>query len=50
MFQVKEQDKTPEGELSKVEKSNLPDKEFNVMMRKMCNKLGRRMDEQCEKF
>ena len=31
MFQTKEQDKTSEEELSKVEISNLPDKEFKVM-------------------
>ena len=28
MFQTKKQDKTPEGELSEVEISSLPDKEF----------------------
>ena len=32
MVQMKEQDKTPEEELSKVEKSNLSDKEFKVMI------------------
>ena len=30
MFQTKEQDKTPEEELSKVELGNLPNKEFKV--------------------
>ena len=47
---MKEQDKTPEGELSRVEKSNLPDKEFNVMTIKMCNKLRRRMDDRSKKL
>ena len=48
-FQMKEQDKTPE-ELSEVVKSNLPDKEFKVMIIKMLNELRRRMDEHSEKF
>ena len=50
MFQMKEQDKIPETELSEVEISNLPDKEFKAMIIKMLNKLGRRMDEHSEKF
>ena len=50
MFQRKEQDKTPEGELSKVETGNLPEKEFRVMIVKMIKELGRRMDEQSEKL
>ena len=43
MFQMKEQDKTPEKELSEVEISNLSDKEFKVMIRKMLKELRRRM-------
>ena len=35
MFQTKEQDKNTEEELSKVELSNLPDKEFMAMTIKM---------------
>ena len=50
MFQMKEQDKSPEEELSKVEISNLPDKEFKVMIIKMLNELGRRMNEHSDKF
>ena len=49
MFQMKEQDKTPE-ELSEMEISNLPDKEFKVMIIKMLNKLRRRIAEHSEKF
>ena len=49
IFQMKEQDKTPE-ELSKVETSSLPSKEFKVMIINMLNKLGTRMDEHSEKF
>ena len=40
MFQTKEQDKTTEEELSEVEISNLPDKEFKVMMKKMLKESG----------
>ena len=47
IFQMKEQDKTPE-ELSKVETSSLPSKEFKVMIINMLNKLGTRMDEHSE--
>ena len=50
MFQTKEQDKTPEEELSEVERSNLPDKEFKVMMVKMLKELERTLDEQSEKL
>ena len=35
MSQIKKQDKTPEEELSEVEISNLPNKEFKVMTVKM---------------
>ena len=49
IFQMKEQDKTPE-ELSKVETSNLSRKEFKVMIINMFNKLGTRMDKHSEKF
>ena len=35
MLQMKEQDKTPEEQLSEVETANLPEKEFCVMIIKM---------------
>ena len=35
MFQMKEQDKTPEEQLSEVEIGKLPEKEFRVMIVKM---------------
>ena len=35
MFQTKEQNKTPEEQQSKVEISNLPEKEFKVIIVKM---------------
>ena len=49
IFQTKEQDKTLE-ELSEVDISNLPEKEFKVTMVKMFNELGRRIFEQNEKL
>lgn len=49
MFQMKGKDKTPE-ELSKMELSNLPDKEFKIKIVKMLNKLRRRLDEHRKKF
>ena len=49
MFQMKEQAKTPE-ELSEMEISHLLDKEFEVMIIKMLNKLRRRMDEHSERY
>ena len=50
MYHMKEQDKTPEKQLNEVEMSHVPDKEFKVMITKMQNELGRRMDEHSEKF
>ena len=44
MFQTKEQDKTPEEELSEVETDNRPKKEFSVMVVKMIQDLGKRME------
>ena len=49
MFQIKEQNKTSE-EQSEVEISNLPSKEFKVMIIKMLKELRRRTDEHSEKL
>ena len=38
-FQTKEQDKTPEEQLSKVELGNLSEKEFRVMIVKLIDNL-----------
>lgn len=46
---TKEQGKTLEKELKKMKKSNLPDKEYSIMVMKMLTKL-RRMDEHNENF
>ena len=47
---MKEQGETPEDELSDIEISNLPNKEFKVIIIKMPKELGRRMDGQSENF
>ena len=38
-FQTREQDQTPEKDINKMERSNLPDKEFKVMVIKLLTKL-----------
>ena len=47
---MKEEDKTPEGELSEVEIGNLPKKEFKAVIIKMTKDLRRRMDSHREKL
>ena len=44
MIQMKEQEKTPEEELSKVEISNVSYKEFKVKIIMMLNKLKEQMN------
>ena len=41
MFQTKEQDKTPEEQLTEMEIGNLPEKEFRVMIVKIIQNLGK---------
>lgn len=48
MFKTKEQDKTPE--LTEVEISNPPDKDFKVILIKIINKFRKRMDKWSETF
>ena len=48
--QTKEQDKTPEQQLSEVEIGNIPKKEFRVMTVKMIQDLGKRTEAQTEKI
>ena len=50
IFQVKEQDKIPEEELSDTGIGNLAEKEFKVMIVKMTQKLRKRVASQGEKF
>ena len=47
---MKEQDKTPEKQLNEVEISNLPGKEFRIMIVKMIQDLGKRMEANIEKM
>ena len=47
---MKKQNKTPEEQISEVEITNLPKKEFRVMITKMIQELGKRMDAQNEKL
>ena len=50
MYQMKEHDKTPEKQLNEVEIGNLPDKEFRIMIVKMIQDLGIRMEAKIEKM
>ena len=50
MFQIKEQDKTPEEELSEEKIGNLPKKEFRGIIVKMTKEPRRRMDAQNKKL
>ena len=50
VFKEKEQDKTPEQQLTKGQLGNLPNKEFKVMIVKMSKEIKRRLDEQSEKL
>ena len=50
MYQMKEQDKPPEKQLNEVEIGNLPEKEFRIMMVKMMQDLGKRMEAKIEKM
>ena len=48
--QMKGQDKTPEKQLNEVEIGNLPEKEFRIMIVKMIQDLGKRMEKMQEMF
>ena len=50
MAQMKEQDKTPEKQISEVETGNLPEKEFWVMIVKMIQDPRKRMEAQIKKI
>ena len=47
---MKEQDKTPEKELNEVEIGNLPENEFRIMIVKVIQDLGDRMEAKIEKM
>ena len=50
MYQMKEQNKTSEKQLNEVEIGNLPEKEFRIMIVKMIQDLGKRMEAKIEKM
>ena len=50
IYQMKEQDKTPEKQLNEVEIRNVPEKEFRIMIVKMIQDLGKRMEAEIEKM
>ena len=47
---MKGQDKTPEKQLNEVEIGNLPEKKFRIMIVKMIQDLGKRMEAKIEKM
>ena len=49
-YQKKEQDKTPEKQLNEVEIGNLPEKKFRIMIVKMNQDLGKRMEAKIKKM
>ena len=50
MSQMKGQDKIPEKQLNEMEIVNLPEKEFRIMIVKMIQDLGKRMEAKIEKM
>ena len=50
MYQMKEQDKTPEKQLNEAEIGNLPEKELRIMMVTMIRDFGKRMEAKIEKM
>ena len=50
MYKIKEQDKTPEKQLNEMERGNCPEKEFRIMIVKMIQDLGKRMEGKIEKM
>ena len=47
---MKEEEKNPEKQLKEVEIGNLPEKEFRIMIGKMIQDLGKRMEAKVEKM
>ena len=47
---MKKQDKTPKKQLNEVEMGNLPEKEFRIMIVRMIQDLGIRMEAKIEKM
>ena len=50
MYQMKEQDKTPEEQLNEMDIGNLPETEFRITIVKMIQDLGKRMKAKIKKM
>ena len=50
MYQMKEQDKTPETQLNEVEIGTLPEKEFRIMIVKVIQDFRKRMEAKIEQI
>ena len=50
MYQIKEQDKTPEKQLNELEIDNIPEKQFRIMIVKMTHNCRKRMEAKIEKM
>ena len=50
MYQMKEQDKTPEKQLNEMEIGNLPEKKCRIMIVKVIQDVGKRMEAKIEKM
>ena len=50
IYQMKEQDKTPEKQLNEVEICNLKEKEFRIIIVKMIQDHGKKMEAKIEKM
>ena len=50
IYQMKEQEKTPEKQLNEVEIRNLPEKEFRIIIVKMIQDLGKTVEAKIEKM
>ena len=50
MYQMEEQDKTPEKQLNEVEIGKVPGKEFRIMIVNLIQDLGKRMEAKIEKM
>ena len=50
LYEMKEQDKTPEKQLNEVEIGNLPEKEYRIMIVKMIQDLGKRIEAKIKKM
>ena len=50
MSQIKGQNETPEKQLNEVEIGKIPEKEFRIMIVKLTQHLGKRMEAKIEKM